>query len=214
MHLVARDWANEALVYSQKIGYRRESGNALIERGRCFWQSGDPVSAENDLRSAAEILAGLGAAFDLARVRFLLAALQHTTRSAEAEQTWLAAAESILQGGYVFLPDQERTLAYPLLAKYHSHFSTETARLNSALIEQLLRTPPPSLHVTALGSIRSASGCAAHRQAGASKTLCRRTAVHAGDCSRRSPPPTRQPRLFHRGILKRRCMPFTMQLPH
>ncbi len=147
----ARAWADDALAFARRVGYRHEEGKALIECGRAAWLCGNEATAEDDLRAAAGILEGLGAAFDLARVRFLLAALLHRQNRSEATAAWQGAARAIVEGGFAFLLEQERALAFPLLAGYQASSDAALARSCTALLEQLRRVPPPALRVLTLG---------------------------------------------------------------
>jgi DNA-binding SARP family transcriptional activator len=147
----ARTWTDDALTFAARVGYRHEQGRALIERGRAAWLCDNAPAAEADLRAAAEILEVLGAAFDLARARFLLAALLHQQNRAETATAWLDAARSISEGGYAFLLEQERSLAFPLLAAYQNSSDVDLARACTILLDRLRRVPPPALRIVTLG---------------------------------------------------------------
>ena len=147
----ARAWAEDALAYATRVGYRHEQGRALIERGRAAWLCGDWVAAEADLRTASSILGELGAAFDLARARFLLAALLHERGRDEADAAWSEAARSIVGGGYAFLLEQERRLAFPLVAAYVNHPDEALADACATLLEHFQRVPAAPLRVITLG---------------------------------------------------------------
>jgi DNA-binding SARP family transcriptional activator len=147
----ARAWADDALAFARRIGCRHEEGQALIERGYAAWLCGNEAAAEADLLSAAEILEQMKAAFDLARARFLLAALLHHQGSPQAVSAWLDATRSIIEGGYAFLLEQERTLAFPLLAAYQTSSDATLAQSCEILLERLGRVPPPALRVLTLG---------------------------------------------------------------
>jgi DNA-binding SARP family transcriptional activator len=149
----ARHWAADALAFADRVGYAHEQGRALIERGRAAWLCDDPAAAQADLERAAEILAELGAAFDLARARLISAALLHEIQPSTpaALAAWNLAAQVILDGGYVFLLEQERLLAFPLAAAY-LNCPEPGARAGAArLLEQLERLTPPPLRVNTLG---------------------------------------------------------------
>jgi DNA-binding SARP family transcriptional activator len=147
----ARAWADDALAFARRVGYRHEQGKALIERGRAAWLCGSEAAAEADLLAAAHILKELGAAFDLARARFLLAALLQRQGRSAAVAAWLNAARSILEGGYAFLLEQERALAFPMLVAYQASPDADLARSCADLLERLGRVPPPALRVLMLG---------------------------------------------------------------
>jgi len=154
----AHAWADDALACAVRVGYRHEQGKALIERARAAWLCGNKVAAEADLRAAAEILEQLGAAFDLTRARFLLAALLHEQSRPEAAAAWLEAGQAILAGGYAFLLDQERQLAYPLVAAYLNHPDAALAGVSQRVVERLQRVPPPPLQIITLGRFEVRQG--------------------------------------------------------
>ncbi|MBN1180201.1 MAG: tetratricopeptide repeat protein [Anaerolineae bacterium] len=147
----ARDWADDALSMALRTGYHHEQGQALIERGRAAWALGDGATAEADLRAAIDVMAPLPANFDIARAALFLAALLHSQRRPEARQAWQEAARRVINGGYAFLLEQERALAFPLVAAHLGDPDPETAALSAALLTHLERVPPPPLHVVALG---------------------------------------------------------------
>jgi DNA-binding SARP family transcriptional activator len=144
-------WANDALTLATRVEYCHLQGLALIERGRAAWEMGEIVSAETDWRAAIQVLEPLGAAFDLARARLLLAALFHTHKRRDALALWREAARGILKGGYAFLLEQERGLVFPLLAVYLNHPDSTIANLSAALLTHLERIPPPPLGIVTLG---------------------------------------------------------------
>lgn len=63
----ARQWSNDAATLAARAEYLHFEGMALIERGRASWEMGDALVAETDWRAAIQVLAAIGAAFDLAR---------------------------------------------------------------------------------------------------------------------------------------------------
>jgi len=147
----ARAWADDALTFARRVGYRHEQGKALIGCGRAAWLCGNEAAAEGELRAAAGILEELGAMFDLARARFLLAALLHRQSRSEAIAAWQEAARVIVEGGFAFFLEQECALAFPLLASYQAGADATLARSSAVLLEQLGRVPPPPLRVLTLG---------------------------------------------------------------
>lgn len=147
----AYQWANDAATIAARAEYLHFEGMALIERGRASWEMGDALAAETDWRAAIQVLEAIGAAFDLARARLFLAVLLHQQQRAECVAAWREAARSIILGNYLFLLDQERTLAYPLMAAYLRHPDAEVASLTSEIVDRLSRTPAPPLRVFTLG---------------------------------------------------------------
>ncbi|GAB4560174.1 MAG: hypothetical protein Kow0047_06660 [Anaerolineae bacterium] len=102
----------------------------------------------------------MGAAFDLARARLLLAALRLERHAPPSEfhAAWLEAVSSIVSGGYVFLLEQERPLAVPLLAAGLNSANPRTAAVTKSLLEHLARVSPPPLHVVTLGRLEIRQG--------------------------------------------------------
>ncbi|MBN1643105.1 MAG: hypothetical protein JXA09_17865 [Anaerolineae bacterium] len=151
----ALQWADDAVRYATRVGYRQELGNALIERARAAWPTDLPLptssAAELDLRAAIDLLDELGAAFDRTRARFLLAALLHRQEHDQAPALWLDAAREMMAGGFAFLLEQERAVAFPLLASYAHHADPAVAQAAGALLDHLQRVPPAPLRVVALG---------------------------------------------------------------
>ncbi len=157
----AHDWADDALKIASDAGSRDLQTWALIERGRALWEMGDLAAAKADLRAAVEFLAPLRADFDLARTHLLLAALLHRApgeSQEEAEAAWCEAVSYIVRGGYAFLLEQERALAFPLLAESMSSPDSAVAAASASLLEHLARVPPPPLHVRTLGRFRVRQG--------------------------------------------------------
>jgi DNA-binding SARP family transcriptional activator len=147
----ARAWANDALSWARRLGFRHEGGNALIERARAAWLCNDTSAADADLRAAIEVLVSVEAAFDLARARLFLAALLHQTGHAEAEAAWREAVRSLIEGGYTFLLEQERAIAFPLVAAYLASPKPEVREPSVVLLSYLERVPPPALRIVTLG---------------------------------------------------------------
>jgi DNA-binding SARP family transcriptional activator/Tfp pilus assembly protein PilF len=156
----ALDWADDALAIASRAGSRDLQGWALIERGRAAWEIGDLAAAERDFRAAIEGSMLLQANLDLARAHLMLAALLHGQRHAEAGAAWLEAASKIASGGYAFLLEQERALAFPLIAEYMGSDDPAIAAISSTLLSHLARVPPP-LHVVTLGRFEVRRGAQA-----------------------------------------------------
>ena len=156
----ARTWADEALALTTRVGFSLLQGRALIERGRATWDVGDDAGAERDFRAAMEVLTPLQADFDLARAALLLAALLHNRRPPPkpVRPGWHDAARRIIAGGYAFLLEQERALAFPLVAAHLNDPDPELAALCAALLVQLERVPPPPLHIVTLGRFEVRQG--------------------------------------------------------
>jgi DNA-binding SARP family transcriptional activator len=151
-------WADDALTIAQRAGSHDLQGWALIERARAAWEVGDHVQTESDLKTAIEILIPMQAHYDLALINLLLAALFYQQGHSEAEATWLEAATQIISGGYTFLLEKERGLAFPLLAHHLNSSNPDVATLSNRLLEHLANVPPPPLHIYTLGSFKVKQG--------------------------------------------------------
>jgi len=154
----AHTWADDALAIATRAGCHDMQGWALIERGRAAWEIGDIAAAEADFRATIEVLTPMQAHFDLARVHFLLAALLHQQQRAEATDAWFETVSRIVSGGYAFLLEQERALAFPLLAAYLNSADPHVASISATLLSHLERVPPPPLRVLTLGRFEVRQG--------------------------------------------------------
>jgi len=148
---VAWDWANEAWVLAQRVGYVHLQGVALVGRAKAAWLRSDHREAEQDLRQAIDLMEPLHLAYELARAWLLLAALLHEQSSAEATAVWEQAVGRITQENYFFLVERERALAFPLLAHYLHHVDPELRSQSHALLRHLASVPAPPLRIITLG---------------------------------------------------------------
>jgi DNA-binding SARP family transcriptional activator len=57
----------------------------------------------------------------------------------------------IISGGYAFLLEQERSIAFPLLAYYLTDKDPAVSNVSAALLNHLSRVPPPPLNIVTLG---------------------------------------------------------------
>jgi two-component SAPR family response regulator len=103
------------------------------------------------------VLAEVKSAFDLTRARFLSAILLKEQGRAEAAAAWREAGQAILAAGYAFLLEQERELAYPLVAAYLNHPEVAVLAISQWLVEQFQRVPPP-LRIVTLGRFEARQG--------------------------------------------------------
>lgn len=147
----AHQWAQEACKAAVKVGYRHEEGRARLEQGQAAWLCGQVQAARQDIQAAIAILQELGAAYDLAHARLMLAGLLHALNDPQADQAWHTAAEAVLAKGYGYLLQRERRRAYPLLAQYLNHPKQELAALSERLLVELEKTPATPLQVCVLG---------------------------------------------------------------
>ncbi len=150
----ARDWAQDALTYARRVGYLHEEGKALVEHARACWLSDDLPAAEADLAAACEIFQKLEAAFDLARARFFHACLQEMGQKKAVPAEWREAVRALLAGGYAFFIDQERALAFPMIAAHLNDPDPEIARISGALLNHFKAVPPEPLRIYTFGSFK------------------------------------------------------------
>lgn len=149
----ARVWADDALSIATRTGYQHLQGKSLLERARAAWQAADLLEAGADLRAALDMMQPLRTDFDLARAQLLLAALLHAQRrgKAETKAVWLAAAARIAGGGYAFLLEQERALAFPLAAAFLN--DPQAKALSAILLDHFRRVPAAPLRIYVLGRL-------------------------------------------------------------
>ena len=154
----AYTWADDALGTAHRAGSSDLQGIALIERALACWAVGNAGNAEADLKASGEILGPLQANYDLARIGFYLAALYQQQARPEAEPAWVDAVNRIERGGYTFLLERERSLAFPLLAHYLNSRSPRVSALAEQLLAQLANVPPPPLRIATLGRFEVRQG--------------------------------------------------------
>lgn len=147
----AMSWANEALLFAQRYTSRFEEGIALVERARAWWMLDEFASTDKDLLAALDIAQTLGAEFLAAEATFLLAALRHQQKSPDANETWLDAARRIKIGGYGFILERERTLAFPLIAAQSRSRDPVVRASAEAMLDHLAKIAPLPLRVHGLG---------------------------------------------------------------
>ena len=147
----ARTWAEDALHHAQRNGSLYFSGLALLERAQDTWDSGDRAGAEADLEEAVRLLEPLGAAYDLARARFLRALWYQQSNRTNREAAWSEAVKYIIQAGYAFILEKEQDLAFPLIATHMRSKTPEVRSLTEELLRHLANVPPPPLRITGLG---------------------------------------------------------------
>ncbi len=148
---IALTWADDGIRFAGRTGYRYLYGLALVERAQAAWQALDLQSAEENLMEASQVFLPFKATYDQTKATFLLAALYHQENRPELDEKWIEAAKQIITGGYAFILERERSLAFPLVAsQLHSH-KTQSRKMAEDLLDHLSRVPPPTLKVNGLG---------------------------------------------------------------
>lgn len=151
-------WANKALLLAQnrKSSYFR--GIALVECARAFQQSGDLTLARTDLEAAIHAFELVEAGYDQGVAALLLAGIDHRTQYPTIRTSWLNAARRVQQAGYGLMLDQERTVAYPLIAEYLRSHDAEEHQAGMDMLHLLGQVTPPPLKVTTLGEFKVKQG--------------------------------------------------------
>ena len=149
----AMTWADDAVAVSVRMNYRQFQGLALIERGRTALEMGDLMKAEGDLRAAIDIAEQLRSNFDLARASLYLAALLSAQNDPVANAVWQKTVRLILDHGYEFLIEQERSIVLPWVADTLGASDPLLANTSAALFDCLMRTPPALLRVKTFGQL-------------------------------------------------------------
>lgn len=154
----ARAWAEDALAITRRVGDRLMEGEALIARAEAGRVLDELAAVETDLQAAINLLVPLGAAYHVALATFLLAALYYQRQRPEAESVWLDAAQRITRGGYEFLLERERSLAFPLVSHYARSPNPQVRAATEQLLECLARVPPLPLRIVGLGRFEVVQG--------------------------------------------------------
>jgi DNA-binding SARP family transcriptional activator len=147
----ARFSAEDGVHYADRFGFRYLLGQALVELGYACWELGENEPAEEYLRRAIPIFEDMKAGYDLARANFILAAFYQATENPKSGAVWSDTAGYIVRGGYSFILEQERTIAFPLLV---AHIRSTDAKARFAaedLLEHLAHVPPQPLNIAGLG---------------------------------------------------------------
>lgn len=147
----ALEWAEEAVASARRSTMQYDEGLALMERARVYIALNDVPRAQADLDHVSEIAHALGAKFLAAEAAFQRAALHWQLQRDDAEYLWLDAARQIQYGGYGFLLERERALAFPMVAEYARSRAPALRASAEKMLEQLARVPPLPLRVIGLG---------------------------------------------------------------
>ena len=148
----ALEWAEDALNFAMRVGYRIYQGRALVELGRARWLSHDLVSAENNLLRAEAVFLDMDLRYDLAEVRLVLAALYHQKKDPRVKKLLPQVVTTIQAGGYGYLVERERTLIYSLSTSLNGT-KGEMTSAESVLLTILHAVPPKPLKVITFGSL-------------------------------------------------------------
>lgn len=147
----ALEWAEQAVVSARRSTTRYEEGLALMERARVYIVLNDAPRAQADLDHVSEIAHALGAKFLAAEAAFQRAALHWKSKQPDAPELWLEATRQIQYGGYGFLLERERAVAFPIVAEYARSRASALRASAERMLEQLARVPPLPLRVIGLG---------------------------------------------------------------
>jgi DNA-binding SARP family transcriptional activator len=154
----ANTWAEDAHRYAERIQSTFLIGQAIMELARTCWESGDRTQALEKIELAIQKFTRLTADYDRAYARFLQAVWLAQEEKPGAVGIWQQAVKSVLQGGYTFLLERERKLAFPLVARYIRSRDTAAREPTEAFLQYLDKISPPPLRVYGLGQFRVLQG--------------------------------------------------------
>jgi len=144
-------WAEDALNYAQRVGYRIYQGRTQLEFGRTKWLSGDLPGAEKEILQAETIFIDMDLRCDLAEARLLLAALYQQKQDPRGSNYLQQATAAIRSGGYGFILERERSLVYSL-ASFIDDPNPEYSGAADELVAILQVVPPKPLNVVTFGN--------------------------------------------------------------
>lgn len=144
-------WAEDAVTVSVRMNYRQFQALALIERARTAIALGDKTRAEKDLRDAIDISEQLHSNFDSARASLYLAVLFSAQKKPDTNALWQRVLQLIVDNGYAYLIEQERSLVIPWIAEMLDSTDLMLSRTSLALFEVLVSVPPAPIQVKTFG---------------------------------------------------------------
>jgi len=148
----ALSWAEDALNFAQRVGYRIYIGRALMEYGRILWLTGNLIGAENNLQQAEAIFIDMDLRCDLVEAHLLLAVLYHQKKDPRVAVLLPKISAAVQAGGYNFLLERERSLMYSL-AFYIDDPDAQCASSVAELLAVIQAKPPRPLKVVTLGNL-------------------------------------------------------------
>jgi DNA-binding SARP family transcriptional activator len=148
---VACSWAEDGLNYAQRVGSDLLAGQAHTELAKALSMVEDYGNAESHLLHAIKLFEKLGAAFDLAHATFILSNLYKQIDHEQADQLWIKSAELIFKGGFEFILERERNLAFPLIAVQLRSRDQKARQAAETMMQHLAKVPPPPLRIYGLG---------------------------------------------------------------
>lgn len=148
---VARTWAEDGARFAERSGHRHFLGMARIEAALAGWEAGSLDAAEASLVEARRLLQECGSAYELARAVFFLAAFYQKQKRSQANKIWLEACNHMLKGGFAFILERERSIAFPLVAGHLRSRNSHAKAAAEQLLQQLSRVAPPPLRINGLG---------------------------------------------------------------
>ena len=154
----AHTWAEDAFRFAERIQSIFLIGQATMEQARTCWESGDRSQALDKIELAIQKFSSLKAEYDLAYARFLQAVWLAQEEKPGAVDIWQQAVKSVLQGGYTFLLERERKLAFPMVARYIRSRDPAAREPTEAFLQYLDKIAPPPLRVYGLGQFRVLQG--------------------------------------------------------
>lgn len=154
----ARQWAEDALRYGQQYQQNRYQGIALLHASRSSWDLEDYEKAFAYLDAATEKFVLCGDEYHQAYTSLLRAAWSEKTNQTDSPEAWLQASRAIFQGGYTFLLERERSLAFPLISNHLRTTDPRSRGMAETLLELLANIPPQRLTIFGLGQFAVLQG--------------------------------------------------------
>lgn len=151
---VARVWAQDGYKYAKQIGSRFLVGQTLVELAQIASCEGNIKLALDQINEAIRLFEPIEAKYEWTRANFLKAAFCKQHQCPDAEAMWTLATEQITQGGYAFLMEREREIAFPLISAHLRSKDTKARKAAETLMQQITSVPPPALRIFGLGKFQ------------------------------------------------------------
>ncbi len=147
----AMDWAEMAVEFARKVGYRHMLGISLYVQAFGLWIAGDLVTAEETLNESIAVLSELDARYDLAYAWLMLAIIQYFHGQPGVTESWRTAMQMLVEGDYACLINKTNGFAYQMLSDSLSSKDGDEQKLAQALLNLLIKIPAQPLYITTLG---------------------------------------------------------------
>lgn len=154
----ARQWAEDTYALERRLGYQHVQAIAQVEIGRCWLETQDYPQAAVAFQLAMTDARAVEAWLEICISELNLAYIDWVMGNPQAPDRIAHSLTEIQTHGFIFLFDQERTVAYAVLVAALAHPNAELAKLAETLLEGLQRIPPPRLCIKTLGGLKVWAG--------------------------------------------------------